>query len=122
MQEEFLKMKDKTVLGIGSVDDALKIFPAHHNDYVPRRVAKKIHSRFIYTSQQGPFLKESDPDLFRDARYVPPDQFNFRSDITIFDDKVAIASLSGKLSGVIISHSEIANSFRGLFEFLWSKI
>lgn len=118
MQEEFLKTKDKTIYGIFAVDDVFKIFPNHLDSYTPKRIAKKIRSKVLYTSEKGPFLK-SDEQMLREARFIDPKNLPFSIDMTIFDDSVAISSLRGKVGGTIITNSEITKSFRGIFELLW---
>lgn len=122
MQEEFLKVKNKLILGISSADSIFKTFPDQLESYSPRRVARGIRAKFIYTSSKGPILKDTDQKFLRESKYVPPERFPFTSDITIFDNKVAISATRGRLSGTIIEHDEIAESFRALFNLLWELI
>ncbi len=120
MQEEFLKSKEKNMIGITSIDDVLDVFPDLPRSYSARRIKKGIHTKAIYTSLKGPIWKKNDPEMLREAKYVSPDKLPFNVDITVYDDVVAIAALKGKLSGAIIKHQEIANSFKGLLNFIWS--
>jgi len=122
MTEEFLKKKPKEIVGITSFDDVLKVFPNQFQSYTPERVKRGIKSRVIYTSSKGAFLKDSDKKMLRQSKYVESGKLPFNADITIFGDSVAIAALRGKLYGAIIVHQEIANSFKGLFEFAWNLI
>ncbi len=122
MQDEFLKAKPREILGIFSIDAVYKVFPKHGETYSPERVKRKIPARSIYTSAKGPILKKDDVRLLRKSKFVPPEQFKFQSDITIFGDSVAIAALHGKPSGTIIEQKEIADSFKGLFEFVWDLL
>ena len=120
MQELILKSKINDVLGMSSLDDLHKLFPNHSADYVNRRVQKKIRSRFIYTSKQGPILKETDAKLLRESRFIPPDKMPFTSDLTIYGNSVALVSLKERPVGIVIEHKQISDSFRSLFEFTWS--
>lgn len=120
MQDEFLKTKNKKIVAIASLDDVLQVFPDHPSSYTPRRVQKKIHARLIYTSHRGPFLKQYDRAMLRESKFISPEKLKFTSDLTIYDDNIAIAALKGKISGTIITHREIATSFRGLFELMWN--
>ena len=120
MQEDFLKVKSKEILAISSPDDVYRVFPDHPTDYSQKRIKKDINSRVIYTSEKGDFLAESDKKMLRESKFVPKNKFPFTVDITIYDDKVAIASVVGNISGTIIEHKEVAYSFRGLFELIWS--
>lgn len=122
LRSEFLTCKSKLIRGIASVDAAIKVFPSHKTEYAGTRVKKGIHSRFIYSSSQGDFLKESNKEMLRETIYVPPEKLPFHADLTIFDDKVAIAALEGKLSGIIIEHKALAESFAQLFDFFWETL
>ena len=122
IQHEFLKSKSKVIESISSLDDLLKVFPQHHDEYSPERQRRKILGRVIYTSSSGSVMKERDRELYRESKYVSPDDFKFTSDISIFDDKVAISSLKGKVFGLIIENQNIADSVRALFYLTWHKI
>lgn len=122
MQEEFLKVKSKEILGIFSMDQVLKAFPDHKSNYIEKRIAKKIFSRAIYTGMsENNALKPSSSE-YRHSLYVSPEIFPFKSDITIFDNNVAISNLEGKLSGTIISQAAIADSFRAIFDYFWHSL
>jgi len=122
MQDEFLKVRVKEILAITSADDVFNLFPKHIQSYTPERIKRKIHSRVIYTSSKGDFLKGKDKEMLRQTKFVSPDKMPFHSDINIFGDFVAIAALRGKISGSIIQDKGIADSFRSLFEFTWKMI
>ena len=119
MQEEFLKMKGKEIIAITSMDAVNAVFPRHMDTYSPRRVKKGIHSKLIYTSSVGEVLKKRDQTKLRESRFIKPDKLPFNSDITIYDNNVAISSLTEKIGGTIITDKVVANSFRSLFELLW---
>lgn len=120
MQAEFLKCKEKRIYGIFNLDSLLEVFPGHKSDYSQKRVQKGIRSRSIYTSEHGPSLPDFDEASLREARFINEERFKFDSDITIFDDSIALSSFSHGLSGTIITNPELARSFKGLFELMWS--
>ena len=122
MQDELLRSKTKEVVGFTSTESVLRIFPDHVKNYAPRRVKKGIKSKVIYTDARGQVLERNDEKMLREAKYVSPEKFPFKSDITIYDDNIAISALEGKVVGVIITHKELANSFRALFNLLWSSL
>lgn len=120
MLQEFLKTKEKIIYGISSRDDVVNALPLEEfKIYAKERVKKKIHSKWIYTSKEGPIGPEQEEEFLSRQKYISSEKLPFSADITIFDDSVAISALRGKLSGAIIQHKEIANSFRGLFDFVW---
>jgi sugar-specific transcriptional regulator TrmB len=117
MHEEFLKTKEKKIYAISAIDEVYRVFPDHQQLYRSRRIQKKIRSKLIYTSVKGDYLQREDVAALRETRFVAQEQFPFSVDLTIFDDSVAIASLRGKLLGLIIKNRDIADSFRGMFHF-----
>lgn len=122
--DDFLKVKSGELLGISNIDLAISMLSERERDeYSRRRVAKKIKSRFIYAAgKESTYVKslaQGENNKFRNILFVPSKILSFTSDITIYDDKVAIAALKGKIVSVIIQHAEIADSFRSLFELIW---
>ena len=113
MQEEFLKTKDKKVESIYNVDDLNVIFSEEERKhYYQERIKRKIFVRALYNRKKGFF---EGTIKFTDDRYVPYEIFLFSSDITIYENKVAIASLKERLVGVIIENKQIADTIRSLF-------
>ena len=119
MQDEFLKTNSRLIEGVASLDDVIKVFPSHPDEYAPRRVKRGIKARLLYTSKRGPFLKDFDARMLRESRFIPSEKFPFSSDITIYDHRVAISALTQKPHGIIIEDKEIANSIRALFYLAW---
>lgn len=122
LQKEFLKTDDTPICGITSLDNIFEVFPEFENTYVKKRIQKRIPSKTIYTSRKGPILKESDESSLRESKYIEPDKLPLGVDITILKDKVAIVALKGKISGTLIEDKEVADSFRAIFELVWSRI
>ena len=121
IQDEFLKTTDKLVESAASLDDVLRIFPTHPEDYTPRRVKRGIRSKLIYTTSRGPFLKDTDEKMLRESRYVPTEHFGFSSDMAIYGNSIALSVLREQPYGVIIESKEIADSMRALFNLAWDQ-
>jgi len=122
IQDELIRSKPEEVLDFVSTEGILNIFPSHVRNYSPRRVKNGIRAKVIYTDSRGPILKRHDEEMLREAKYVALDKFPFKSDITIYNDNITICALEGKAVGVIITHKELANSFRALFNLLWESL
>lgn len=122
MQGELLRSKAKEVVSFSSADGILKIFPDHPKTQSPKRVQKGIRSRLIYTNSGGPILKRRDDEMLREAKYISSDKFPFKSDVAIYGNNIGISALEGKVVGVIITHNELADSFRALFDLLWDSL
>ncbi|OGZ45170.1 MAG: hypothetical protein A3J54_03525 [Candidatus Ryanbacteria bacterium RIFCSPHIGHO2_02_FULL_45_13b] len=119
MQNDLLRSGTKETRGISSADDIYRIFPQHKGSYVSERVKKGIRSKLIYTSSQGAMYKEKDETALREAIHIPKGMLNFHADLDVYGDSISISALTGKLSGIIIHHKDLADSFRTLFDFLW---
>ncbi len=121
LQREFLKTDDATIYGITSLDNVFEVFPEFEKSYTSKRVQKKIPSKTIYTSSKGPILKATDESSLRESKFIEQDKLPLGVDITIFKDKVAIIALKGQISGTLIEHKEVADSFRTIFQLIWDK-
>ncbi len=121
-QDEFLKtIKSKEVFAITNMDNLLKFSPAHSEDYVPRRVQRGIHSKIIYTSEQGAILKDSDQKMLRESKFIDIKKFPFSCDVVIYDNNVQITALRAQPMAVIIQDKDMADSIKALFDLLWQS-
>ncbi|MEN9342304.1 MAG: hypothetical protein RIQ54_560 [Candidatus Parcubacteria bacterium] len=122
MQEEFLRSGEKVVYEISSYDDVLRLFPDHLKSFSPRRIENKITSKLIYTSSTGP-IAELSKNENGEARYIPSDKMPIDFDVAIYGNTIALISLkTSNISGVFIEHTQLAESFRGLFNFIWNGL
>ncbi|OGY79245.1 MAG: hypothetical protein A3B74_00110 [Candidatus Kerfeldbacteria bacterium RIFCSPHIGHO2_02_FULL_42_14] len=116
IQQDFLQTNDRKIETVFSRDDVEEVFTQQEREeYLNKRLNKQLHCFAIYTRKGGSFLPDSVGQMMADAYYIPSDKYPISSDITIYDDKIAMASLRGKLSGVIIENKEIANTLRSIF-------
>ncbi len=122
MHSELLRTDVKEVVSFTSADGLLKTFPDYPKILSSRRVQKGIKSRLIYTNKGEPVLKKHDDNMLRETKYVSPDKFPFKSDVAIYGDNISISAFEGKVVGVIITHKELADSFRALFNLLWESL
>lgn len=121
MQKDVLTSGVESVTGITALDDLFRIFPEHIRSYTPKRVQHGIRSKLIYTASE-PILKEHDKEMLREARYIPAADFDYHADILIYGDRISISALQGKLSGLIINHKDLADSFRAVINELWRHL
>ncbi|MFZ5364772.1 MAG: TrmB family transcriptional regulator [Patescibacteria group bacterium] len=119
IQNDILLSRELEMRGFYCLDYVYNIFPNIYKDYSVRRVRQGIKSKIIYTKKAGPVFFDDDPDKLRERRYVPFDQYPFKSDVTIYGSKVAVASLKDNLQGLIIVNKKIAESFNLLFQLAW---
>ncbi|HSX15144.1 MAG TPA: helix-turn-helix domain-containing protein [Candidatus Saccharimonadales bacterium] len=110
-----------TLYGISNLDQIYAFFPEFRPTLAnPHRQAAGIHSKFIYTSQEGPILKATDKESNRESRYVPSNAYPLNGDITIVGDHIVMLSLSGnKPIGITIQSQELAKALKAIFDLAW---
>ncbi|NTW13456.1 MAG: hypothetical protein HGA31_00300 [Candidatus Moranbacteria bacterium] len=116
MIEEFTMSACDVVNMAYCVDSIEKVFPKEVREKSrAKRIAKGIMTKVIYTYTNG--VLESTADGQR--RKVPFDRFPIKSDIAVYGDKVRIASLGDRLTGVVIEDKDIADSFKAILDLAW---
>lgn len=116
MVDEFLKTKKTTINMAYSVDAINRVFSDQEREkWRSRRLERGIITKTIYTYKEGVL-----PDIPNtNRRKVPFEKFPTSSDIAVYDDKVRIASLGNRLSGIIIEDKEIAESLKAVLDLAW---
>lgn len=90
-------------------------------DYVEKRTAKGMQVRAIFpnNTDSKEYIK-NDKKALRTSRLANLKQFQFKSEINIYGNKVAITSLiPPHYHGVIIESPEIAETQKAIFELAW---
>ena len=119
IQEDILSSREQIIYGFYCLDPLYEVFPNIYKNYSQRRVKAGINTKIIYTKKDGPMFFEDDASRLRERRFVPYDCFAFPDDITIYGNKIAVASLKGPLLGIIITNRKVAESFKSLFLLAW---
>jgi sugar-specific transcriptional regulator TrmB len=104
-------------LVLRSIYDSKEIEP-YILSYIKRRAKLGIKNRML-----TPYFDTSldDSALLRERRYLPKDKFSLPTEISIYGDKVSLVSLRKDLIGTVIQSKDVAQTFRILFELLWSQ-
>jgi len=101
--------------------DLLAYIPNYAADYVKKRIKRKLFNRVI--SPDTNTLNKTNSEKFIEARPVSAEEFPFRMDIKISGHKVSLITFQKKNAvGILIDNPEIADNFKILFNFLWSKL
>src|SRR3972149_8947994 len=119
IQEDFLQSKDKNIEEVCSSGDIRNIFKEEELQKVREmRKKNKVHARAIYTREKGkhPYTPFSE---LTERRVIPHNKFLIHSDILLYDNKIAMISLKGKLVGAIIENKAITNTLRSIFNLAW---
>lgn len=115
IQMDIVNDQPTELLEIYSEDEVRSVFTAEELKQQRERLGSNIRLLNIYNRVAGPF-DPAEMDSRIDKRWVNAKHYPFTSDIGVYGNKVFIASLRGKLQGVIIDNKEIAKSFRSIFE------
>lgn len=82
------------------------------------RGKKNIGGKVLYSKTGNDIVPVSPLHMKR----VPIDKFPFESEIYIYGNNVALASLKGTVAGIIIESKAIANSMRSIFDIAWESV
>lgn len=112
------------VLGFATYEGIHKLFSKKEIDvYIKKRAEKKIKQKLIVPTDE--FIEERSSDNKKELRetiLIPRKNFLIKSDISIYQNKVAIVSLADEQVGVIIESSQIAETQRAIFNLLWHSL
>lgn len=98
------------------------VFPQVDDNVLKQRLAKGIHAKTIFTTRSKrlhDMLMSQTRAHLLERRFVPPENFPGNSGMTIYRDRIAIGSFTGKLTGVIIESETMSDMMRRLFEIAW---
>lgn len=115
---DIFKKGDKELMGFYPADFYEDFFTKEERAEI-RKVREKKHvvARSLYTRKAGPY--EEPPPKGLVDKFIPEDKFPFFAGVEIYDNKIAVHSLRGKVVGAIIESSYIADTMRSIFELAW---
>ncbi|KKP97314.1 MAG: Transcriptional regulator, TrmB [Candidatus Moranbacteria bacterium GW2011_GWE1_36_7] len=116
--------ENSEVLGFATYEGIHKLFSKKEIDvYIQKRAEKKIHQKLIVPTDEYIEQRVSDNKKeLREIIMIPRKSFQIKSDISIYQNKVAIVSLADEQVGVIIESSQVADTQRAIFNLLWSSL
>ena len=118
---EGVKSGVKETYGFSNLDQVRAFFPEIAvGQGNPDRIKYGLHSKFIYTSSNGPVEPHLDKDLNRETRFLPINEFPINGDITILGDRIAMLTFSGvRPQAILVQSKEIAQTYELLFKLAW---
>ena len=116
---KFAEPEQKEILALSSADDFMKVFPDLEKAFITKRVKHAIRYRALYTQENIDFL--SNEKQLRTTKLIN-NKLDFRGDLQIYGDNVAIYSTTKPIGGVIIRNPQIAASLRSLLNFVWDIV
>lgn len=89
----------------------------YYPTYITKKVKRKLWLRGIFSYDKASLdVKRRGEKELREVYLIPKEDFPFKNEINIYDDKVAIVSHADQM-GVIIQNANIADTQRSIFNF-----
>lgn len=108
------------IINYANSEDVRKYWPEYDIEYVAERARKKIHLRGIAPDDEyGRLVKKDDRKTYRSIRLIDTKKLNFKNEIKIYDNKIAMISFTKNLFAVIIESQAMADTQRAIFEMAW---
>jgi len=109
---------------ITPMDHLTAVFGDGEVKYADQRRAKGIKSKTIFTTKSDSLRKQilgSAPSELSERRFVSPEKYPSSSGMTIYRNRIAVGSFSGKVGGVVIESDEISKMMLCVFELAWAS-
>lgn len=113
-----------TLYNFTPADHLLAVFPDDEDTHYAQRLSKGIVAKTIFTTRSEKIKKEWFADTkntLTERRFVSPEKFPVPAGMTIYRDRVGIASYTGKLFGAIIEGEQVATMMQVLFTLAWES-
>ncbi|MEO6077921.1 MAG: hypothetical protein ABIP54_03995, partial [Candidatus Andersenbacteria bacterium] len=113
-----------TVYNFTPADHLRGVFANNEDTHYRQRISKGIHAKTLFTTKADKTKKEwlsTMSDQKTEIRFVAPESFPVPAGLTIYRDRIAMGSYTGKLFGVVIESEQIANMMIALFELAWES-
>lgn len=105
--------------------DHLRGVFAHDEDtHYLQRVSKGIRAKTLFTTKSEKIKQEwlsTMSDKKTEIRFVSPEKFPVPAGLTIYKNRIAMGSYTGKLFGVVIESEQMASMMRFLFDLAWDS-
>jgi len=113
---DILKSKESYIT-FGAEEKLRNLLPIFYSQYQMRKEGSSLHCRAVYSST----TRDTDAvkEFIGEVRFVP---FEFGGPTTtwIYGNTIAIISWEKEPTGIVIKNKNTANSYRSVFNYLWS--
>lgn len=110
----------RTYRVIGNAFTWQNIDPEFFEQYREMRAKRRIKTRLLLSADS----KKTNPtgkDLLREFKYLP-EEYEFKSTLNIFNDKVLIISPDSSSLAVVIAVPGMVDIFKSMFEIIWKMV
>ncbi|OGH88352.1 MAG: hypothetical protein A3J93_04845 [Candidatus Magasanikbacteria bacterium RIFOXYC2_FULL_42_28] len=112
--------KNKSYCVIGSATAWEGLDTSWFINFRERRGRARIKTRLLLTQESGAINPE-DKNLLRHWKYLPA-QYDFRSTIDIYDDKILIVSPALSSLAVVVAVPVMTDVFKSVFDLIWDML
>lgn len=105
-------------------DHLLGVFPDDEDTHYAQRIAKKVTAKTLFTTSSEKVKKawlDVPPRELTERKFISAEKFSVPAGMTIYRDRIAIGSYTGKLFGVVIESEQMAIMMRTIFELAWES-
>ncbi len=122
LQLKFASDVKKDILSFSSGTDFMRLYP-QIKSFITKRIKNGSWYRGI-THRTAASIPEwsSNAKALRTVKFIGDEAYDFRMDVQIYADNVALYSTSAPVGGVIIRNEKIADSMRALFNLVWKSL
>lgn len=114
------------ILGYTNLSSLLRLFPEYFKKYSKKKMKNNIKTRYLSPRPDETlkdldsfFQKQADSDLL-EILFINPEEFPFNNEIAIYENKVAIMSLSEDEKIAILIESQVfSNTMKAIFDLSW---
>lgn len=121
IQEDVIQTNPTTIDEIGNFDEIDKVYDRGNQirPFIEKIDEAKINTRAIILKKKRIEFPLRKNNIRRMA--LDPDLFNFKGDIFLYENKIALSVFSGKQYSILINSKQLAETLRALFELSFKK-
>jgi HTH-type transcriptional regulator, sugar sensing transcriptional regulator len=119
IMEEILS-EAKELLCFGSVEDLFKEMPTYHQEFIEKRIKKKIPLRMILKETQKSQDRKKLAHKYLMQVKILPKNIDFFGMTFIWKNKIAMFSWRSDLVGVVTTNEVLSNTQKAMFESIWN--
>jgi sugar-specific transcriptional regulator TrmB len=119
--DDIIETKQDILLIRSIYDDKYPQIEKLVNHQIARQVKSSIHVRAL-----TPLVEETIVTVVNDdeknlveRRIIPKEKFSLAAQVIIYSNKVAITNLKEKFVSTLVENSDIAETFKTIFEYMW---
>ncbi len=116
IQDDLLKTNPNQFDEIGNLDDIRRLYkPEDRSEFFDEMRRRDPEKRVLFVSKERVPVPRSPKEHI----VTLSDDFDFHGDLLIYNNKIALSTLSGKQIAILIESEAIADTLRALFDLAW---